>query len=161
MECASDKLWGTGIPLNDTTCLDPQKWFTQGIMGQILESIRNETLQIQHQQQEHYPIVGSTGPSSTHTNSGKLLCMQSQLAAPMATNTITPTYNAAVTEPVSSQRQDSHPSSNSVQTCLADEYGNGSASTTPVSDTTKTTSSDAEPGELNQCISEHQSSAME
>ena len=161
VECASDRLWGTGIPLNDPTCLDPQKWFNQGIMGQILEGIRNETLQIQHQQQEHYSIVGSTGPSSSHTNNGKLLCMQSHMAAPMTTNAMAPTYNAAVTEPVPSQGQSSHPSSNSVQTCLADEYGNGSASTTPVSDTTETTSSDAEPGELNQCISERQSLAME
>ena len=50
-------------PISSTSARIPQKWFTQGIMGQILESIRNETLQIQHQQQEHYSIVGSTGPS--------------------------------------------------------------------------------------------------
>ena len=44
VECASDRLWGTGIPLNDPTCLDPEKWVSQGIMGQILEDIRYEAL---------------------------------------------------------------------------------------------------------------------
>ena len=42
MECASDKLWGTGVPLGDPDCLDPMKWASQGIMGQILECIRGE-----------------------------------------------------------------------------------------------------------------------
>ena len=161
VECASDRLWGTGIPLNDPMCLDPQKWISQGIMGQILEGICNEALQIQQQQQQHYSIVGSTGPSSTHTNNEKLPCMQSQPVAPMATNAMTPNYNAAVTELVSSQGQRSLPFLNNVQTCLADENESGSASTTPVSDTTETTSSDAEPGEVNQCNSERQTSAME
>ena len=145
-----------------TQCvLTPHKWIIQGIMGQILEGICNEALQIQQQQQQHYSIIGLTGPSSTHTNNEKLPCMQSQLVAPMATNAITPNYNAAVTELVSSQGQRSLPFLNTVQTCLVDENGSGSASPTPVSDTTETTSSDAEPGEVNQCNSKRQTSAME
>ena len=48
VECASDRLWGTGIPLNDPVCLDPSKWITQGIMGQILEGIHDEALQNQY-----------------------------------------------------------------------------------------------------------------
>ena len=105
VECASDRLWGTGIPLHDPLCLDCQKWVTQGIMGQILEGIRNEALQIQEPQQQHHSIVGSTVPSSTHTNYEKLPCLQSQAVAPMATSTISPNYNAAVSELVSSQGQ--------------------------------------------------------
>ena len=42
VECASDQLWGTGVPLGDPDCLDPTKWTSQGIMGQILECIRGE-----------------------------------------------------------------------------------------------------------------------
>ena len=71
VECASDRLWGTGIPLNDPMCLDPQKWINQGIMGQILEGICNEALQIQQQQQQ-YPLLGSAGPSSNMINTKKL-----------------------------------------------------------------------------------------
>ena len=42
VECASDRLWGTGLPLSDPDCLDCTKWISQGILGQILEDIRNE-----------------------------------------------------------------------------------------------------------------------
>ena len=48
VECASDRLWGTGIPLGDPTCLDPTKWISQGIMGQIRECIRSEVNQSRH-----------------------------------------------------------------------------------------------------------------
>ena len=44
VECASDRLWGTGIPLSDPACLDHAKWISQGILGQILERIRDEVL---------------------------------------------------------------------------------------------------------------------
>ena len=42
VECASDWLWGTGLPLSDPDCLDHSKWISQGILGQILEDIWNE-----------------------------------------------------------------------------------------------------------------------
>ena len=57
VECAADRLWGTGIPLNDPTCLDPQKWITQWIMGQILEDIRSEALKKQSDPQLQYPLA--------------------------------------------------------------------------------------------------------
>ena len=44
VECTSDRLWGTGIPLGDPLCLDTSKWISPGIMGQILENIRDEAL---------------------------------------------------------------------------------------------------------------------
>ena len=31
VECASDRLWGTGMPLNDPACLDHTKWISQRI----------------------------------------------------------------------------------------------------------------------------------
>ena len=44
VKCASDRLWATGIPLNDLNCLDDTKWIGQGILGQMLESIRNDQI---------------------------------------------------------------------------------------------------------------------
>ena len=70
-------------------------------------------------------------------------------------------YSASVANPVSSHIHRSLPLLNNGQTCLADENESGSASTTPVSDTTETTSPDAEPGEVSQCQYERQISAME
>ena len=46
MECASDRLWGTGLPLSDPDCLNRSKWISQGILGQILEDIRNEFIKV-------------------------------------------------------------------------------------------------------------------
>ena len=47
VECATDRLWATGIPLNDPNCLDETKWTSQGILGQMLESIRSDTINCQ------------------------------------------------------------------------------------------------------------------
>ena len=58
MECASDHLWGTGLSLGDPQCLDHTKWISQGILGQILEDIRNEFKQ---QERHHYPHYMPTG----------------------------------------------------------------------------------------------------
>ena len=49
VECASDCLWGTGLSLGEPSCLDSSKWFSQRILGQILESIHNEASQIRGQ----------------------------------------------------------------------------------------------------------------
>ena len=43
MECMNDRLWGTGVPLNKTDCLDQSKWTGQGILGEILEEIHFES----------------------------------------------------------------------------------------------------------------------
>ena len=40
VECCRDKLWGTGIPLQEDDCLDRRKWESQGILGEILQELR-------------------------------------------------------------------------------------------------------------------------
>ena len=39
VKCCKDSLWGTGIPLSASECLDKNKWYNQGILGVILEEI--------------------------------------------------------------------------------------------------------------------------
>ena len=41
VESARDHLWGTGIALSDPDCLNTTKWTTQGILGELLEEIRD------------------------------------------------------------------------------------------------------------------------
>ena len=48
VECANDRLWGTGIPLAHPDSLNSDRWITPGIMGKILEDIRLEFC-------SHYP----------------------------------------------------------------------------------------------------------
>ena len=40
-ECCADTLWGTGVPLHEDTCLDKTTWKSQGLLGQILCSVRD------------------------------------------------------------------------------------------------------------------------
>ena len=43
MESGPDQIWGTGVKLLDPQCLQPNRWFGQGILGEILQDIREET----------------------------------------------------------------------------------------------------------------------
>ena len=45
VECANDRLWGTGVNPNHDDCLNPEKWISPGILGKILEGIRDSNMQ--------------------------------------------------------------------------------------------------------------------
>ena len=45
VECANDWLCGTGVNLNRDDCLNSEKWISPGILGKILEGIRNSHMQ--------------------------------------------------------------------------------------------------------------------
>ena len=40
VESAHDGLWGTGVPIHQPDCLNHRSWKTQGILGEILQEIR-------------------------------------------------------------------------------------------------------------------------
>ena len=42
VECDNDRLWANGIPLYSDTCLNQQRWISQGLLGKLLEDIRME-----------------------------------------------------------------------------------------------------------------------
>ena len=44
-ESAVDRLWGCGRSLGDPLCLDANNWISQGLLGRMLESIRDEFAQ--------------------------------------------------------------------------------------------------------------------
>ena len=53
VECASDRLWGTGLSLGNPDRLDSSKWISQGILGQILEDIHTEFQQTDKLRHHH------------------------------------------------------------------------------------------------------------
>ena len=56
VECANDRLWGTGIPLAREGCLSQEKWISPGILGELLmENHDNPTV---------FPIVEQVKPQS-------------------------------------------------------------------------------------------------
>ena len=52
VECSFDKIWGNGIPLNDKSCMDKQKWHNIGILGEMLMDIRNELINQNNEEAE-------------------------------------------------------------------------------------------------------------
>ena len=76
VKCASDHLWGNGMPLGNPACLDSTKWISQGILGQMLECIRSEVIQPRAQSYHQLPPLATPSlaykqsvPSSYNTNS--------------------------------------------------------------------------------------------
>ena len=119
-ESAADRIWGCGRSLGDPLCLDTNSWISQGLLGRILESIRDEfaqTLPTMYVLATHPPTLhpGLTRPTSNlneHIN---------RLPPPMDTHT--------TSEPVPI------PQHETAELPTTDE---SSASSTPVSDTTAT-----------------------
>ena len=46
VECTYDTLWGNGIPLHQPTCLNQHLWKNQGILGELLQEIRQKNLDL-------------------------------------------------------------------------------------------------------------------
>ena len=131
VECASDHLWGNGMPLGDPACLDPTKWISQGILGQIGHSeVAQPRGQLYHQP-----------PPSIILN---LVGHQYQQSASINI----PETNHSIVTSNSSELRPIPPASNmtiSDEPALTASSTSTSASTTPVSETT---ASDTDQSEL-------------
>ena len=122
VECASDHLWGNGMPLGDPACLDLTKWISQGILGQMLECIHSEVTQ-PRAQSYHQPPLSFT-PSLAYKQSVSLDTSES---------------NHSIGTSSSSEPMPIPPAANMViaeEPLLTADSQSTSASTTPVSDTT-------------------------
>ena len=71
VESSYDNVWGTGIPLGSADCLNPTKWKSIGILGNILMKIRNsipesaappgqedEPMSLDRDNRHHNPNIG-------------------------------------------------------------------------------------------------------
>ena len=123
-ESAVDRLWGSGRSLGDPLCLDTSNWISQGLLGQILENIRDEfmqTLPPVHTVMTQPPVLPFVNYGLTPTvNSNPL---------PSLAN------NHTISEPVPIPQQHGGNLDSAVEMTITDE---SSASSTPVSDTTAT-----------------------
>ena len=151
--CTSDRLWGTGIPLNDANCLDSSKWINQGIMGQILEGIRNNVLE---SHAHPYSSSVSSNPPQFAANNYRQSTAQNighANANVMISMTNITSYTSDPASDISQQSLIRQNNEHSTTTTDSE-----SASTTPVSDTT---ASDVEINEPNTKHQETEESLME
>ena len=144
VECTSDRLWGSGIPLVDLLCLDTSKWISPGIMGQILENIRNEAL---HSMQPFHhsmqPLLQSFAMSSStlsqqHQTVPQTLCHPPTSQTP--TTCVATTCEMNKEQPINTV---STTQNTTMSTCIGSDCT--STSTTPVSDTTASDTDTGEP----------------
>ena len=125
-ESAADRLWGSGRSLGDPLCLDTTNWISQGLLGRILESIREEFAQ----------TIPPMYASTTQTRA-----FHSRISQPIADPSVN--YNPLprpmdfdnISKPVPIPQQ---PCNNQDPTSESTTTDESSASSTPVSDTTAT-----------------------
>ena len=124
VECANDRLWGTGKALADESCLNRDLWISQGILGQILESIRTEfascrTLATTNSLLNGFPrgdegssLYSSSSAYNPNTNPMHTLAMQPAAFYPTQIPVRTTTSDAqsapSVTTPVADQSAQPH-----------------------------------------------------
>ena len=131
VECASDRLWGTGMPLGDPDCLNPTKWISQGIMGQILEYIREEAVNSRRHFYPH-PLL------SSHT------AINEQVTHQIDPNLRNEAKNMTNASGKIASNAATSISTNSILDDTVAIDSNTSTSTTPTSDTT---ASNTDPGD--------------
>ena len=129
VECATDRLWATGLPLSDPSCLDETKWLSQGILGRMLESIRND--QLLHLTSSHGYQSGIAQPplASSHESS--------ETSASSIFNVNLPNCSRAETDMCPNPSRQISPMQ-CLPSVMETHMDSASASTTPVSDTTET-----------------------
>ena len=78
VECANDRLWGTGVNLNRVDCLIPEKWISPGILGRILERIRDTNTQT---------LANDQPPAAANITDGPVESMQTDTEENRETST--------------------------------------------------------------------------
>ena len=78
VECTTDRIWGNGVLLSMDDCLDPERWISPGLLGEILEEVRSELKMTQEIEPHslHTPEDSTMDidpePKSTHHQSTRL-----------------------------------------------------------------------------------------
>ena len=124
VECASDRLWATRIPLSDPNCLDDTKWISQGILGQMLESIRNDQINCHS---------GAIGTQYHQQSTATIHATQVPMAGP---NMLQQPSASSMdfSQAISSSISNNHPLTE--EPLSGPESASASASSSPTSDTT-------------------------
>ena len=67
LECCYDKVWGNGIPLLNPDCINPKKFTNQGILGSMLEHVREVLLNPDNNTTNMKTVPGLMNPNSNNT----------------------------------------------------------------------------------------------
>ena len=66
LECCYDEVWGNGIPLSNPDCINLKKYKGQGILGSMLEQVRETLLAHASSSNKENIFLCPKNPSSSH-----------------------------------------------------------------------------------------------
>ena len=127
-------MWATGIPSSDPNCLDDTKWISQGILGQMLESIRNDQINCHR---------GAVGIGYHQQSTTAIHTSQVQMAGPNMPQQLSAS-SMDFSQAISSSISNNHPLTE--EPLSRPESASASASSSPTSDTTAM-ATDTDPSE--------------
>ena len=70
VECCKDSLWGCGMAIHNDKCLNTLLWTNQGIMGEILETVRSE---LDGTKSEDLPALPAFNKTTTPSSSNPII----------------------------------------------------------------------------------------
>ena len=88
LECCYDEVWGNSIPLSNPDCINPKKFKNQGILGSMLEQVREILLNLTVNTTNKKTIPGQMNPSSCQTVDVPLPNQSASSALPVETSTL-------------------------------------------------------------------------
>ena len=88
LECCYDEVWGNSIPLSNPDCINPKKFKNQGILGSMLEQVREILLNLTVNTTNKKTIPGQMNPSLSQTVDVPLPNQSTSSALPVETSTL-------------------------------------------------------------------------
>ena len=85
LECCYDEVWGNGIPLSNPDCINSKKFTNQGILGSMLEHVREVLLNPNTNTTNMKTVPGLTNPNSNNTSDIPLPNQSATSALPVET----------------------------------------------------------------------------
>ena len=85
LECCYNKVWGNGIPLSNPDCINPKKFAKQGILGSMLEHMREVLLNLDTNTTNMKTVPSLTNPNSNNTSDIPLRSQSVTSALPVET----------------------------------------------------------------------------
>ena len=86
LECCYDEVWGNGIPLSNPDCINPKKYKSQGILGSMLEQVREILLGLTTNPNKENMIPGSMPLNPSQASDAPLQTHSTVSALPMETS---------------------------------------------------------------------------
>ena len=74
LECCYNEVWGNGIPLSNPNCINPSEYKSQGILGTMLEQVRETLFNLNDNPNKENLDPNPENPSENYLDEATLTC---------------------------------------------------------------------------------------